>query len=270
MSSSLTIPQQRQFTLTFNPLLFSIVGSVIYAIIVWTITAIASPPRGEDLSSFDRIMEILGGRLPLGIIQVLCVYFFLYGLFTLISHKRKLRDEWTAFNMSLLPQGEQRVLSSDAVNAIKLEMIELEKSGHSFMLIALIKRVCTQYRNENSVSDSLQVLEAHIESSQEDQQTQYGILDYLSPGLSSLGFIGTVLGISAAIGKFDLAGTDDGLKLIVSELYVAFDTTFFALVLGIVLSYYFNRVQEEDKKLYAAMRSYIIDNLISRIYPDKA
>jgi hypothetical protein len=266
---STLVMDQKENTFSFSPLAFSVFGASVYAVFIWTVTAIVAPPRGESLSAFHRILEMLGGRLPLGIIQILTLFFFLYGLFTLIDHRQKLRKEWDAFKMNLLPVGEQRVLRPDAVNTIKLEMIELERAGYSLLLVSLIKRVCTQYRNENSIADSLKVLDAQIETSQENQQTQYGILDYLSPGLSSLGFLGTVLGISTAIGKFNLAGTDEGLQRICADLYVAFDTTFFALTLGIILSYFFNRVQEEDKKLYAEMKSYIIENLISRIYPEK-
>ena len=145
-------------------------------------------------------------------------------------------------------------------------MIELEKEGHNFQLIGIIKRVCTQYRNEGSISDTLQVLDAQIETVRDDEQASYGILEYLSPGVSSLGFLGTVLGISQAIGKFDRAGTPEGLKEITSSLYVAFDTTFFALLLGIFLGYYNNLVQDEEQRLFARLKRYVVDNLISRIY----
>jgi len=245
----------------------SAVLSMFFGLAVWGIYIATTPNKaGQAVSSANRIAEMLGGNMPLGFIQVATFFFFVYGLLTLLHHKSVLQREQEAFKMGLLPAVGEKIIKPEQVQEFKMKMLELENSGYRFQLIGMIKRVCNQYRNEGSISDTLEVLNTQTTAAHDESQTSYGIVEYLSPGVSSLGFLGTVLGISDAIGKFDQAGTQEGLGLITKSLYVAFDTTFFALLLGIVLSYYYNRVQDDEQRLFANIKAYIVDNLVSRIY----
>src|SRR5690625_5701439 len=64
---------------------------------------------------------------------------------------------------------------------------------------------------------------------------------YLIAAIMSLGFIGTLSGLTSAIGNADLARTEEGMSILTSYLNVAFDTTLVALVLGLILNYlYYN------------------------------
>jgi biopolymer transport protein ExbB/TolQ len=237
--------------------IISLIATFVYGLFVCGISemlAYADVP-------IPRIFQILGGRLPGGLIQITTVFLFIYGLLTLLSHRRKLAYERQAFDLNLLPVGEQKVLRPDSVNEIKLQMLELERAGYKHQLIGLIKRVCTQYRNESSISQAHMSLDAQLESIHAQEESQFGILNYILPAISSVGFIGTVLGLSEAIGNFN-----SDLATITGKLYIAFDTTFLALLLAIPLSYYFNKVQEEYKSLNAESRRFILDNLVSRIY----
>ncbi len=247
-------------------LIVSFGGALVYWISMIFLAMLTEPLKGQPDGTAYRIFTMLGGSFPSGIIQMLTVFFFLYGLLVLLAHRRQLKQEEEAFKMPLLPTSGERVLKPEQVLEIKLKMVELEKEGYNQQLIGLIKKTCTQYRNDGLVSDTLQVLEAQAHTLREKSEGEYGIVNYISPGIASLGFLGTVLGIAAAIGDFHLAGTDDGLRTITHSLYIAFDTTFVALALGLVFNYFFNKVQEEERRLFATMKSYIIDNLISRIY----
>jgi biopolymer transport protein ExbB/TolQ len=89
---------------------------------------------------------------------------------------------------------------------------------------------------------------------------------YLIGSIMSLGFIGTLIGLSKAIGNAHLAKTDEGMPLLTSFLNVAFDTTMVALILGLILNYFYHRFIEDIDKFYAKSKTYIVDNLISRIY----
>ncbi len=90
--------------------------------------------------------------------------------------------------------------------------------------------------------------------------------NYLLQAISSLGFIGTVLGLSVAIGLGDQAKTEQGMGLITQNLNVAFDTTIVALVLGLFLTYRYHSYLEKLDTFFSQTKSYILDNLISRIY----
>lgn len=251
-----------------NQVIAAIAGllSMFYALAVWGIYSATAPAKGEQKSLIHHSMEIMGGHMPLGMIQVSAFFFFLYGLFILLYHQHALEREQSAFKMNLLPTGSEKVIRPEQVPEFKLKMLEMENHGYQFYLISMIKRACNQYRNEGSISDTLEVINTQTESVREESQVSYGIVEYLLPGVSSIGFIGTVLGISSAIGKFDRANTPEGLNDVTQSLYVAFHATFFSLILSLILSYYYNRVQEEEQQLFSGIKNYIVDNLISRIY----
>ena len=126
--------------------------------------------------------------------------------------------------------------------------------------------ILSEFRNEESVSDTLQVFDAQVNTRKEEMEGQLEIVRYLLQAISSLGFIGTVLGLSIAIGLGDQAKTEQGMGLITQNLNVAFDTTIVALVLGLFLTYRYHSYLEKLDTFFSQTKSYILDNLISRIY----
>ncbi|MCH2180544.1 MAG: MotA/TolQ/ExbB proton channel family protein [Mariniblastus sp.] len=94
-------------------------------------------------------------------------------------------------------------------------------------------------RNESTqgVEDELKY---HADLDIERQQQRYSLVRILVWAIPMLGFLGTVLGISQALGGIQVGPENDfqqmmsGLR---SSLYVAFDTTALALTLSIVLMF---------------------------------
>jgi len=58
----------------------------------------------------------------------------------------------------------------------------------------------------------------------------------------------------------------EGMPEISSQLNVAFDTTLVALLVGLVLNFFYHRYLEDLDTFFSRSRTYVIDNLISRIY----
>ena len=101
---------------------------------------------------------------------------------------------------------------------------------------------------------------------EQETEGQLEMVRYVIQTISALGFIGTVMGLSVAIGLGHLAKTEEGMKSITQNMYMAFDTTLVALLLGLVLTYRYHAYLEKLDVFYSRTKSYIIDNLISRIY----
>ncbi len=80
-----------------------------------------------------------------------------------------------------------------------------------------------------------------------------------------MAFIGTVLGLSVAIGMGNQAKTEQGMKLITGNLNVAFDTTIVALILGLILTYMYHTYLEKLDLFFSHTKAYMVDNLITRV-----
>src|SRR5690625_7506266 len=78
-----------------------------------------------------------------------------------------LRNKNDRFQLKLLPEEDQLILTPDQVAEIKLSVLEIEKRGLFYLVSDFIKKACTQYRNDQSISETLQVLDVQIERSEE-------------------------------------------------------------------------------------------------------
>lgn len=249
----------------FNTKSFQLTISILAAAVLWLLLILLSNIFSPD-SGMHRLLELLGGSGK-GYIQAAIYALFTYSLFELYEKQKYIKGQYAGFNLGLLPLRDQLVLSPEEVAKIKLDTIKLEQNGRQNLLVAeFIKKACTQYRNDQSVSETLQVFNAQVETSKEELEGKLETVRYLLGAVISLGFIGTLIGLSSSIGMAHLAKTVEGMPEITRNLNVAFDTTLVALLTGLVLNFFYHRYLENLDTFYSRTKSYIIDNLISRIY----
>ena len=212
-----------------------------------------------------RILTLLGGS-SLGYIQFICYSITIYALFHLRDLNGYIKNQFKGFELKLLPEEDQLILTPEEVADIKLSVIEIEKRGVVYLLTQFIKNTCTQYRNNQSIPETMQVLETQIVNSKEELEGKLNMLRYLISSVMSIGFIGTIIGLASAIGNAHLAKSDHGLSILTSYLSVAFDTTLVALLMGLILNYFYHQYLERMDVFYAQSKVYVMDNLVSRIY----
>ena len=88
-------------------------------------------------------------------------------------------------------------------------------------------------------------------------QQSYSLPKILLWAIPLLGFIGTVLGMSNAVGSFDqvlgnsdnVEGLKNGLTQVTSGLGTAFDTTYLALVISVIFAFPLNSVERREERL---------------------
>jgi len=213
----------------------------------------------------QRIFQLFGGKLPDGIIQLISFFFFFWGLFEIMSKLSDLRQERKSLNMNLLPEKEHWVLSPDDINDLKLKMIDYEDE-YKYLLTDMIKKACTKFRSNKSISDVLEIVSTQVKINMNRAEGAQSIVRYLAWALPSVGFIGTILGIASALGLADKASDPEVLGQITSSMYVAFDTTLVALILSVILMWFFHQLQEREDQLHTDMEEYVIENLVNRIH----
>ena len=216
-------------------------------------------------SGFQRLVQVLGGTSS-GYIQAIMYALFAYSILELIEKRKNIQKEYQGFNFGLLPTQDQLVLSPEEVAKIKLTAIQMEKNGQQYLVNDFIKKACTQYRNDESIGETLQVFNAQVDTTKEEMEGGLEIVRYLQGAIISLGFVGTLIGLSTSIGMAHLAKTVEGMPQITKNLNVAFDTTLVALLIGLVLNFFYHRYLKEMDTFYSKAKAYVINNLISRIY----
>lgn len=213
----------------------------------------------------SRILVMLGGTMPAGLIQGGTYLLFFFGLFELLAIRMKLTEEKDAFSAGLLPEKENYILSPEDANQLKLNMQKFKKQRNYF-LVDLIEKACIKFRLSKSSGEVLSLVDSQIQIYSSEIDAEQSYINYVAWAIPSVGFIGTVLGIAASLGYANEASTPAGIEKVTDMLSVAFDTTLVALVLSLILMFLIHITHKQQEELFTHISSYINENLINRFY----
>ena len=115
-----------------------------------------------------------------------------------------------------------------------------------------------------NVQDSATSLRNVCESEGERLESELSTIRYIAWAIPSVGFIGTVRGIGAALSQANKAVEGD-ITGVTQSLGVAFNSTFIALVISIVLMFFIHQLQLMQERLVLDSESYGDLHLISRL-----
>jgi len=116
-------------------------------------------------------------------------------------------------------------------------------------------------RNVQDVSTAARDI---CESEGERLESELSIIRYIAWAIPSVGFIGTVRGIGDALGQAHRAVEGD-ITGVTSSLGVAFNSTFIALVISIVLMFFIHQLQLMQERLVLDSERYIDHWFIRRL-----
>jgi biopolymer transport protein ExbB/TolQ len=116
-------------------------------------------------------------------------------------------------------------------------------------------------RNVQDVSTAARNI---CESEGERMESELSIIRYIAWAIPSVGFIGTVRGIGDALGQAHRAVEGD-ITGVTSNLGVAFNSTFIALVISIVLMFFIHQLQLMQERLVLDSERYLDHWLIRRL-----
>lgn len=243
-----------------NNRLYRLIGSMFAAILVMIILVSITPADNPP-----RILVMLGGVMPEGVIQGITYFLFFFGMTEIFSIFHFLEYENDAFHAHILPEKENWILGSEDVSELKLKVQSIEHS-RKYLLTDIIIKACVKYRLAKSSSEVLGLVDAQVKNYNSEMDSEQTFIHYVAWAIPSVGFIGTVLGIAGSLGFANQASTPEGIKKVTDMLAVAFDTTLVSLVLSVILMYFIHDLQKKQESFFAKMGTYMIENFINRLY----
>lgn len=208
---------------------------------------------------FDRRSE----DWPWTIQNLQWVVFFV-GLGELYYRRSHIQEVRRGLNANYLSERRDIFYDMNDLAAIR-ESIRDKKDP----LAQLIDTLTIRYQvSARDVSETHQMLNSQLELMQFRLDVDYTVLRYLVWLLPSLGFLGTVYGISLALAAAGVPGAaqaDDFLNSLTTNLGVAFDTTLVGLVFSTILVYLMNLTQSREERGIEQCGSYCLNNLINKM-----
>ncbi len=213
-------------------------------------------------SFFNRFIILLGGNiLTGGYIQILTYFAFIWSMLESVRAIKKLKKEKHTLHLGILPSSEKHLFLAQDLRELYFTIQQFENENFPCQLTELIRKSCLKFRSSESISELIEIISMQIEIYKDKAESSQSIIRYLTWVIPSIGFIGTVLGISQAL----MIANSGDMNKITATLGVAFDTTLISLVLSIIIMWYYHILQEETDRYHADLKDYILSNLVNKI-----
>ncbi len=158
----------------------------------------------------------------------------------------------TTVGMSILPEDTREY--SRPVQA-------LPESVQSYLLPRTLLTALHRFRSTRNIQDVSTAVRTVCEAESERLDTELAMVRYIAWAIPSVGFIGTVRGIGQALSQAHKAVEGD-IAMVTESLGVAFNSTFIALVLSIVLMFFLHQLQMAQERLVLDTQNYCDRHLI--------
>ena len=140
----------------------------------------------------------------------------------------------------------------------------LPDTVHEYLLPRALLTAIERFAATRNVQDVSTAARDICESEGERMESELSIIRYIAWAIPSVGFIGTVRGIGDALGQAHRAVEGD-ITGVTSSLGVAFNSTFIALVISIVLMFFIHQLQLMQERLVFDSERYIDHWFIRRL-----
>ncbi|MBF0210316.1 MAG: MotA/TolQ/ExbB proton channel family protein [Desulfamplus sp.] len=208
-----------------------------------------------------------------GITPFFIVFFSCWSITILFIKWRKVVLQQKALDLMVVPQTEDFELTKDTAKNILSRMYGLVDDPKHFVLLNRIERALANLKNIGLIADVSEVLRAQAQNDEDQMESSYALVRGFVWAIPVLGFIGTVLGLSEAIGSFGtvliknegLEYLKTSLQQITSGLSVAFDTTLIALIAALFIQLLMIGLKKKEENFLDDCNDYCHANIISKL-----
>lgn len=193
--------------------------------------------------------------------QEICFILMFFGLYLIGLGMVRLWSENYLFNVDLLEEADAE---HHTLKEILTDLSELDDKIKSTPLVQTLSASLRRYLITNNVQNASDAVTTSVDALAVRIEAGNSMIRYLIWAIPSIGFIGTVRGIGAALSKADeaLAGDIVGMT---ASLGVAFNSTLVALFISIVLMFFLHALQKMQDELLVKTQDYCEKTLLERI-----
>lgn len=170
----------------------------------------------------------------------------------------------------VLPEDPRVVIDREYVPRILAKLKELPGELRRARLASLVETCALKYQTSDSVGEVASALGMQVDIEFNKLDSSFNPVRYCLWVIPSLGFIGTVQGLSGSLKVMGGVGQDTGVMTEVTRLLAfAFDTTFVSLVFASILMLIYHAVIEKEEGLLNSLSDYCLRNFVVKAhYPE--
>lgn len=211
--------------------------------------------------------------LARGLIPFTIVFFASWAFAILLLKSLKLRIQQRALAIETVPSDPAFVLSPRTVDEVLGQLYRVADDPGQFLLLNRIKSALSNLKNLGRVADADEILQSLASSDESSMETSYALLQGFVWAIPVLGFIGTVQGLSQAVGGFgavlantaELSQIKDALREVTAGLAIAFETTMQGLVAALVIQLLMTGLKKSEEEFLDSCQEYCSRHIVGRL-----
>ena len=247
-----------------NSLASAILGAVLTLVFYGVMVAI---PSGTMAAGFSDLF------LKQGPIPFFIVFFSAWSLAILFIKSRKLKYQRKTLAYRIIPRDTDFILSAGTGELVSNNIAQHVDHSKNFVLFNRIEVALSNLQNLGQVGDVGDILINQGNQDEAALDTSYSLLSGFIWAIPVLGFIGTVLGLSSAIGGFgevlesakDIEQIKTELKSVTAGLSMAFVTTLQALAAALVLQLLTTFLKKGEEEFLEETSQYCTNHIVNRL-----
>ncbi len=252
---------------------FQVFALIISVIIVHAVYVSVIRPNAAAIAETQRVLieqdeEYIPERSFYLIVQDFeqeACFILMFWAFAIMGYKASAAmRERSLLQSDLVPIAEgMRILPEDTREYAR-QIQQLPEEQRRLLLPRALVSALQRFgatRNVQDVSSSTHTL---VASEAERLESELSMVRYIAWAIPSIGFIGTVRGIGAALAQAHRA-VDGDISGVTQNLGVAFNSTFIALLISIVLMFLVHQLQLLQERLVFDAETYCDEHLIRHL-----
>jgi biopolymer transport protein ExbB/TolQ len=196
--------------------------------------------------------------------QESCFVLMIWAMAIMAYKGRDTLRERKLLQLDLVPVNEgTKILPEDAREYAR-QLESLPDSEQRLLLPRALLSALARFRATRNIQDVSTTAHAVAEAESERLDSELSMVRYIAWAIPSIGFIGTVRGIGDALAQAHRAVEGD-IAGVTESLGVAFNSTFIALLISIVLMFLLHQLQLQQERLVLDTETYLDRHLIQHL-----
>jgi biopolymer transport protein ExbB/TolQ len=234
-----------------SEVIYQLFALVIVIIVVHAVYVAVIRPNANIILEQQAVLQ-----------QETCIILFFWAMIIIGMKASRTMKERALLERELLQvSAGTSILPEDARNFAR-PVQALSESEQQFLLPRAVLSGLHRFGTTRSVQDVSATIRNVCDSEADRLESELSIVRYIAWAIPSIGFLGTVRGIGAALGQAQQAVNGD-IMGVTMNLGVAFNSTFVALVTSILLMFLLHQLSLIQDRLVLDSENYCNDHLIA-------
>ncbi len=196
--------------------------------------------------------------------QESCFILMLWAMAIMVYKGIAAAREKRLLEVELVPVAEgTRILPQDAREYAR-QIQSLPAADQRSLLPRSLLSALHRFSATRNIQDASDTAHAACDAESDRLDSELSMVRYIAWAIPSIGFIGTVRGIGEALGQAHKAVEGD-IAGVTQSLGVAFNSTFIALLISIVLMFLLHQLQLHQERLVLDTETYLDQHLIQHL-----